>query len=71
MAWITETVDGPGKNYGRAYKEFLIESEADLYNPDFDGNKAETAPGSVAYTADFSVFAKKDINGTWKMVGGN
>ena len=70
MSWITETVGGAGKNFGIAYKEFMIESEADLTNPDFDGNKPDTAPGSVAYTADFSVFVKKDIDGSWKTVGG-
>lgn len=30
----------------------------------------EAAPGSTAYTADLSYIAMKDIDGTWKQIGG-
>jgi hypothetical protein len=31
---------------------------------------ADAAPGSTAYTADMSYMANKDIDGTWKQIGG-
>lgn len=45
--------------------EVLIDSAADLANlPE------ELAPGSVAYTADFSVLRMKALDGSWAEIGG-
>lgn len=45
--------------------EILIESASDIANfPD------DLSPGSVAYTADFSVMKMKDIDGSWVQMGG-
>lgn len=44
---------------GILYKEFLIQSVSDL------ANLPNCAVGSVAYTADFSIAAVKDIDGSW------
>lgn len=45
--------------------EVLIQSEADLSElPE------KLAPGSVAYKADMSLIYMKDIDGSWKKIGG-
>jgi hypothetical protein len=41
--------------------EFLVESADDAANLPTDA-----APGSIAYTADLTYVAMKDINGEWK-----
>jgi hypothetical protein len=68
VAWVLVIVGGEGQNFGNNHKEYLISSEADLTDPNFDGNKEDTAPGSIAYTADLKFVAQKDVDGTWKKV---
>ena len=43
--------------------EFMIESSDDLSNL-----PSTAAPGSIAYTADMSYVAQKDINNTWATI---
>ena len=43
----------------------LIESASDL--ADLPG---DLAPGSLAYTASMSAMYMKDLDGTWKQIGG-
>ena len=45
--------------------EALIESANDLTNLPED-----LAPGSVAYKADMSLMYMKDLDGSWKQIGG-
>lgn len=71
MAWALVIVGGEGRNYGNNHKEWIISSQEDLADPEFEGNCDDSAPGSLAYTADFSVIAQKDLDGTWKIVGGD
>lgn len=45
--------------------EVMIESAADL-----ETLPEDIAPGSVAYTADFSVLRMKALDGSWAEIGG-
>ena len=55
----TETQTDIGK------REILIDAAGDLANI-----PADTAPGSVAYTADMTLMYMKANDGTWKRIGG-
>lgn len=62
---ILSSSDGVQIQRDKGIREILIDSSADLANVPTD-----TAPGSVAYTADMSYIAMKANDGTWKQIGG-
>ncbi len=62
---ILETSNGRESFPSARRREILVDSAADLPSlPD------DTAPGSVAYTADFSGMWMKDNAGKWQEIGG-
>lgn len=66
MAWTLIKIGGIGENFGEYHKEYMIDSESDMTNPETD-----CAPGSTASTADLTLIYRLDNNGEWKKVGGD
>ena len=62
---ILTSTHGTSVQSSEGRREILVDSAADLTSlPD------DTAPGSVAYTADFSGMWMKNNAGKWQEIGG-
>lgn len=66
MAWHLMECGNEYNNYSN-YKEFLLDSEADINNIPADGNYS---PGSIAHTPGFGKIWEADSQGRWVEIGG-